>query len=198
MTDLSQIIKAYDVRGVVGEQIDTAVVAAIGAALARLLRSEGAERVVIGHDMRDSSPELSRAFAAGVTGQGLDVVHIGLASTDMLYFASGTLDAPGAMFTASHNPARYNGIKLCRAGASPIGQDTGLSAIMQKRGYTTAQIGTCLDSEVAQAEIAGMTNIGQNADRVAGTPTFFINGRNAAVVQWTALKTKLDAALKGS
>ena len=82
--------------------------------------------------------------------------------------------------------------------ARRIAADTGLTAIMQKRGYTTAQIGTCLDSEVAQAEIAGMTNIGQNADRVAGTPTFFINGRNAAVVQWTALKTKLDAALKGS
>lgn len=82
--------------------------------------------------------------------------------------------------------------------ARRISADTGLTAIMLKRGYTTAQIGTCLDSEVAQAEIAGMTNIGQNADRVAGTPTFFINGRNAAVVQWTALKTKLDAALKGS
>ncbi|MGQ0573501.1 MAG: phosphomannomutase/phosphoglucomutase [Pseudonocardia sp.] len=131
MVDLSQIIKAYDVRGVVGEQLDAGVVRAIGAALARLLRAEdaGAERVVIGHDMRESSPALAQAFAAGVTGQGLDVVHIGLASTDMLYFASGTLDAPGAMFTASHNPARYNGIKLCRAGASPIGQDTGLAAI---------------------------------------------------------------------
>jgi protein-disulfide isomerase len=82
--------------------------------------------------------------------------------------------------------------------ARRIAADTGLTAIMQKRGYTMAQIGACLDSEVAQAEIAGMTNIGQNADRVAGTPTFFINGRNAAVVQWAALKTKLDAALKGS
>ena len=79
--------------------------------------------------MRPSSPRLAAAFADGVTGQGLDVVDIGLASTDMLYFASGTLDAPGAMFTASHNPARYNGIKLCRAGATPIGQDTGLAAI---------------------------------------------------------------------
>ncbi|MGD9530849.1 phosphomannomutase/phosphoglucomutase [Pseudonocardia sp.] len=131
MTDLSTIIKAYDVRGVVGEQLDTAVVAAIGAALARLLHTEGADRVVIGHDMRDSSPALVRAFAGGVTAQGLDVVHIGLASTDMLYFASGTWDAPGAMFTASHNPARYNGIKLCRAGAAPIGQDTGLAAIRE-------------------------------------------------------------------
>jgi phosphomannomutase len=131
VTDLSTIIKAYDVRGVVGEQLDTGVVAAIGAALARLLHADGADRVVIGHDMRDSSPALVRAFAGGVTAQGLDVVHIGLASTDMLYFASGTMDAPGAMFTASHNPARYNGIKLCRAGAAPIGQDTGLSAIRE-------------------------------------------------------------------
>jgi len=129
--DLSQIVKAYDVRGVVGEQLDADVVHAIGGALGKLLRAESpsAGRVVIGQDMRDSSPELAEAFAAGVTAQGLDVVHIGLASTDMLYFASGTLDAPGAMFTASHNPARYNGIKLCRAGASPIGQDTGLAAI---------------------------------------------------------------------
>jgi phosphomannomutase len=133
VTDLGQIIKAYDVRGVVGEQLDDDVVRAIGAAFARLLRAEdpGTDRVVIGHDMRESSPGLARAFAEGVTGQGLDVVQIGLASTDMLYFASGTMDAPGAMFTASHNPARYNGIKLCRAGASPVGQDTGLLTIRE-------------------------------------------------------------------
>ena len=129
MADLGAIVKAYDIRGVVGEQLDAATVRDIGAAMAALVRGEGATGVVIGHDMRDSSPELSAAFAEGVTGQGLDVVSIGLASTDMLYFASGTLGLPGAMFTASHNPARYNGIKLCRAGATPIGQDTGLAAI---------------------------------------------------------------------
>ena len=95
----------------------------------RLMRAEGARRVVIGHDMRDSSPSLAAAFADGVTGQGLDVVRIGLASTDQLYFASGLLDCPGAMFTASHNPAAYNGIKLCRAGAKPVGADTGLTVI---------------------------------------------------------------------
>jgi len=129
--DLSGIIKAYDVRGVVGEGLDEALVRDLGAALARLLRGEdpGATAVVVGHDMRDSSPSLAAAFAEGVTGYGLDVVSIGLASTDMLYYASGTLNLPGAMFTASHNPARYNGIKLCRAGATPIGQDTGLAAI---------------------------------------------------------------------
>jgi phosphomannomutase len=123
------VIKAYDVRGLVGAEIDESFVADVGAAFGKLMRSEGAQQVVIGYDMRDSSPSLAAAFAAGVTGQGLDVVRIGLASTDQLYFASGVLDCPGAMFTASHNPAAYNGIKLCRAGAKPVGADTGLTAI---------------------------------------------------------------------
>ncbi|MEU7816773.1 phosphomannomutase/phosphoglucomutase [Pseudonocardia sp. NPDC049154] len=131
MPDLSQIVKAYDIRGVVGEQLDAGTVREVGAALARLLRAEdpGVTEIAVGHDMRDSSPGLAAAFAEGVTAQGLDVLDIGLASTDMLYFAAGSLGVPGAMFTASHNPARYNGIKLCRAGATPIGQDTGLAAI---------------------------------------------------------------------
>ncbi|MGI5125667.1 phosphomannomutase/phosphoglucomutase [Pseudonocardia sp. CA-107938] len=131
--DLSAIVKAYDIRGVVGDGLDETVVRDLGAALARLLRAEdaGTAAVVVGHDMRASSPGLVDAFADGVTGQGLDVVSIGLASTDMLYFASGTLGLPGAMFTASHNPAHYNGIKLCRAGATPIGDDTGLRSIRE-------------------------------------------------------------------
>jgi phosphomannomutase len=131
---VSRVIKAYDVRGLVGEEIDDAFVADVGAAFARLLRSEDAHvgRVAIGYDMRESSPTLSAAFAEGVTAQGLDVVRIGLASTDQLYFASGFLDCPGAMFTASHNPAAYNGIKLCRAGAKPVGDDTGLSIIREE------------------------------------------------------------------
>ena len=126
-----RVIKAYDVRGLVGEELDEQFVADVGGAFARLVRDEGetVERVVIGHDMRASSPALAGAFADGVVSQGLDVVRIGLASTDQLYFASGLLDCPGAMFTASHNPAAYNGIKLCRAGAKPVGKDTGLSAI---------------------------------------------------------------------
>ncbi|OBK32657.1 phosphomannomutase/phosphoglucomutase [Mycobacterium sp. 1245111.1] len=124
-----RVIKAYDVRGLVGTEIDESFVTDVGAAFARLMRGEGARQVVIGHDMRDSSPSLAAAFGDGVNGQGLDVVRIGLASTDQLYFASGLLDCPGAMFTASHNPAAYNGIKLCRAGAKPVGADTGLSAI---------------------------------------------------------------------
>ncbi|MDT8911539.1 phosphomannomutase/phosphoglucomutase [Amycolatopsis sp. PS_44_ISF1] len=128
MPDLSGIVKAYDIRGVVGEQLDPALVRDFGAAFAVLIKPE-APAVVIGHDMRDSSPELSAAFADGVTSQGIDVVSIGLASTDQLYFASGSLNLPGAMFTASHNPAKYNGIKMCRAGAAPVGQDTGLAEI---------------------------------------------------------------------
>ncbi|RVW04579.1 phosphomannomutase/phosphoglucomutase [Rhodococcus spongiicola] len=134
---VNAVIKAYDVRGVVGEQIDPDFVRDVGASFARLMRDEQASgervtRIAIGHDMRESSPALSRAFADGVVAQGLDVVHIGLASTDQLYFASGILDCPGAMFTASHNPAEYNGIKLCRAGAKPVGQDTGLNLIARE------------------------------------------------------------------
>jgi phosphomannomutase len=121
------MFKAYDIRGVVGTDFDADDVRQIGTAFARLVQP--ARAVVVGYDMRESSPLLVAAFAEGVTGQGLDVVNIGLASTDMLYFASGWLQLPGAVFTASHNPARYNGIKLCRAGAYPIGLDTGLAEI---------------------------------------------------------------------
>ena len=132
MSDLSSIIKAYDVRGVVPDEWDEDVARAIGAAFAEFVHQEtGATAVVTAHDMRDSSVPLSRAFAEGVLERGLDVVEAGLGSTDMLYFAAGSLDLPGAMFTASHNPAQYNGIKLCRAGAAPIGQDSGLAQIRE-------------------------------------------------------------------
>ena len=127
---LSEFIKAYDVRGLVPQQLNDAVAFAIGSAFARVVAlPDGATSIVIGHDMRESSPDLSRAFAAGAAAHGLDVTLIGLCSTDGLYYASGALDVPGAMFTASHNPAQYNGIKLCRSGARPVGQDTGLSQI---------------------------------------------------------------------
>lgn len=128
VSDLSAIVKAYDIRGVVGEQLDAGLVRDFGAAFALLIKPESPS-VVIGHDMRESSPGLAAAFAEGVTSQGLDVVSIGLCSTDELYFASGSLNLPGAMFTASHNPAKYNGIKLCRAGAAPVGQESGLAEI---------------------------------------------------------------------
>jgi len=128
--DLSSIVKAYDVRGVVPDEWDEDVARSLGAAFAEFVAAEsGAGAVVTAHDMRESSVPLSRAFAEGVIGRGLDVVEAGLGSTDLLYFAAGSLDLPGAMFTASHNPARYNGIKLCRAGAAPIGQESGLAQI---------------------------------------------------------------------
>ena len=132
--DVRRVIKAYDVRGLVGTDLDESFVRDVGAAFARLMLEEAADggnRIVIGYDMRESSPALAAAFADGVTLQGLDVVRIGLASTDELYFASGFLDCPGAMFTASHNPAAYNGIKLCRAAAKPVGEDTGLAVIRE-------------------------------------------------------------------
>jgi phosphomannomutase len=126
--DLSKIVKAYDVRGVVPDQLDETDTEAIGAAFADFV---GAPSVVVGHDMRPSSPGLAAAFARGAASRGVDVVQIGLASTDLLYFASGALDMPGAMFTASHNPAKYNGIKMCKAGAAPIGQESGLVQIRE-------------------------------------------------------------------
>ncbi|RFU87933.1 phosphomannomutase/phosphoglucomutase [Streptomyces triticagri] len=126
VADLSQIVKAYDVRGVVPDQWDESLAKLFGAAFAQVT---GAEAIVVGHDMRPSSPGLSRAFARGAADFGVSVTEIGLCSTDQLYYASGALDLPGAMFTASHNPAQYNGIKMCRAGAAPIGQDTGLAEI---------------------------------------------------------------------
>ncbi|MGW0081349.1 phosphomannomutase/phosphoglucomutase [Streptomyces sp. NPDC003393] len=126
--DLSQIVKAYDVRGVVPDQWDESLAELLGAAFARVT---GADAIVTGHDMRPSSPGLAGAFARGAARLGVDVTEIGLCSTDQLYYASGALGLPGAMFTASHNPARYNGIKMCRAGAAPVGQDSGLTEIRE-------------------------------------------------------------------
>jgi phosphomannomutase len=126
MADLAQLVKAYDIRGVVPDQLDPDLARQVGAAFVELV---GADAVVVARDMRPSSPALAAAFAEGATGRGADVVDAGLGSTDYLYYASGALDLPGAMFTASHNPAAWNGIKLCRAGAAPVGQDTGLRQI---------------------------------------------------------------------
>ncbi|MFC8828010.1 phosphomannomutase/phosphoglucomutase [Streptomyces sp. NPDC057137] len=126
MADLGQIVKAYDVRGVYPDQLDDRLVELFGAAFVEVT---GATAIVVGHDMRPSSPHLSASFAKGAVRRGADATLIGLCSTDQLYYASGALDLPGAMFTASHNPAQYNGIKMCRAGAAPVGQDTGLAEI---------------------------------------------------------------------
>jgi len=124
--DLSRIFKAYDVRGVYPDDINETVAERLGAAFAAFVK---APKVIVGRDMRLSSPALAAAFIQGVTGQGTGVIDVGEVSSDALYFASGKLDAPGAMFTASHNPPRYNGVKMCLAGAAPIGQDTGLADI---------------------------------------------------------------------
>src|SRR3712207_4731219 len=124
--NLDRIFKAYDVRGTVPDQLDEALARAVGNAFVQVVE---ASSVVIGHDMRPSSPGMATAFAEGVAQAGADVTLIGLASTDELYFASGHLGVPGAMFTASHNPARYNGIKLCRAHAAPVGAESGLAEI---------------------------------------------------------------------
>jgi phosphomannomutase len=126
MSALDQIVKAYDIRGTVPDQLDADLAHALGVGFGTFV---AADQVVIGRDMRPSGPELVEAFARGVMEQGVDVVDIGLASTDLVYYAAGVLDMPAAMFTASHNPAGYNGIKLCQAGARPIGIDTGLADV---------------------------------------------------------------------
>ncbi len=148
---LASIVKAYDVRGLVGTELTAAGSESLGFAFARQVAGPAhhARSIVVGHDMRDSSPMLANAFSLGARMAGLDVDFIGLASTDMLYFAAGVLDKPGAMFTASHNPAAYNGIKLCLAGARPISLETGLAAIRDEamaaldgaRGFPREPIG---------------------------------------------------------
>src|SRR5262245_10971355 len=124
--DLSRVFKAYDVRGVVPDELDPDVVRRIGAAFAQW---SGAAEILIGRDCRLSSPELAAALTEGATSRGTDVVDLGLASTDLLYFASGSLDRPGVMITASHNPKEYNGLKFCLSGAKPVGEESGLAEI---------------------------------------------------------------------
>ncbi|HEY5109406.1 MAG TPA: phosphomannomutase/phosphoglucomutase [Acidimicrobiales bacterium] len=126
MASLSHVFKAYDIRGVVPDDLNALQFRAIGVAVARFT---GAPTILVARDMRESGVELSESFALGARSEGATVVDLGLASTDLLYYAAGSLDAPGAMFTASHNPAKYNGLKLCQAGARPIGRDTGLAEI---------------------------------------------------------------------
>src|SRR5690606_6996195 len=129
MGDLAKIFKAYDVRGLVPDELDEPAAEAVGAAFVEVT---GARSAVVAHDMRESSPVLADAFVRGARSRGADVVHAGLGSTDLLYYASGSMGLPGVMFTASHNPAQYNGMKMCRAGAVPIGSDTGLLEIRDR------------------------------------------------------------------
>jgi phosphomannomutase len=153
--NVGAIFKAYDVRGTVPDQLDEGLAFATGSAFVEVV---GAPVVVVGHDMRPSSPGLAGAFAAGVTAAGADVVMIGLASTDQLYFASGHLGHAGVMFTASHNPAAYNGIKMCRAGAVPIGVETGLADIRDsvvRGGHRPApEAGSITEQDVLKAYAA--------------------------------------------
>jgi len=134
----SKIFKSYDIRGIVPDELDETVAEAVGAAFARLT---GAPSIATMHDMRTSSPLLAEAFGRGAAAHGADVVAGGLGSTDMLYYASGSLGIPGAMITASHNPPKYNGIKLCRGGARPVGKDTGLAELQEaaERGVPAHQ-----------------------------------------------------------
>jgi phosphomannomutase len=126
MSVLDEIVKAYDIRGTVPDQLNGEVAHALGVAYAQFV---GGDRVLVARDMRRSGEELVAEFARGAMEHGLDVIDLGLGSTDMLYYAAGSLDAPGAMFTASHNPAQYNGVKFCLSGARPVGIDSGLAEI---------------------------------------------------------------------
>ncbi|MFC5815373.1 phosphomannomutase/phosphoglucomutase [Nonomuraea harbinensis] len=149
MGDLARIFKAYDVRGLVPDEFDEPVAEAVGAAFVEVT---GARSMVLAHDMRESSPVLADAFVRGARSRGADVVHAGLGSTDLLYYASGSLGLPGVMFTASHNPAQYNGMKMCRAGAVPIGGDTGLTEIRDRAaelvGVTATPTGSLIEKDL--------------------------------------------------
>jgi phosphomannomutase len=149
--DLAKIFKAYDVRGLVPDELDEPLAEAVGAAFAEVT---GAEAAVVAHDMRESSGPLSEAFIRGARSRGADVVLAGLGSTDLLYYASGSLGLPGVMFTASHNPAGYNGMKMCRAGAVPIGGDTGLTEIRDRAaelvGVTATPTGSLIEKDLLQ------------------------------------------------
>jgi phosphomannomutase len=147
--DFAKIFKAYDVRGVVPDELDEQTAEAVGAAFVEVT---GAGSVVVAHDMRESSVPLAEAFIRGARSRRADVVHAGLGSTDLLYYASGSLGLPGVMFTASHNPARYNGMKMCRSGAVPIGGDTGLTEIRDRAaelvGVTATPTGSLIEKDL--------------------------------------------------
>jgi len=176
--DLTHLVKAYDVRGIVPDQLDERIAEAIGAAFVQVT---GASAITVGWDMRPSSPGLSAAFSRGAAAQGADVVQIGLASTDLLYYASGHLNLPGAMFTASHNPAKYNGIKMCRAGAAPVGQDTGLSEIRDLAARELAEPGTIVPA-ATQGTITQQDLLTAYADYIRALVDISANRRLKVVV----------------
>jgi phosphomannomutase len=188
MTDLDAIFKAYDVRGTFPDQIDAAGCRAIGAAFARFALDEGGavDEIVIARDMRPSGVELAAAFSEGVRSQGVDVVDLGLASTDLLYYASGSRNAPGAMFTASHNPAQYNGIKFCLAGARPVGVDSGLEIIKELARTGVAPAATTGGASEAELLGAFADHVRSFVDTSAFTPLKVVadtaNGMGGLVV----------------
>ncbi len=181
------IFKAYDVRGTVPDQLDEALALATGRAYVQVV---GASTVVVGHDMRPSSPGMAGAFAQGASEAGADVIMIGLASTDQLYFASGHLGHPGAMFTASHNPAQYNGIKMCRAHAVPVGADSGLHEIRDliasgaaTEGFSpAAQAGTISEHDVLEAYAAHLLSLAP----VTGRRLKVVADAGNGMAGWTA------------
>jgi len=200
------VFKAYDVRGTVPDQIDEALARATGAAFVQVV---GATTIVVGHDMRPSSPGMAGAFAEGASSAGADVVLIGLASTDQLYFASGHLGHPGAMFTASHNPAQYNGIKLCRSFAQPVGLDTGLAEIRDlvsgaaAPGAATAPSGSISEHDVLEAYAAHLLALAPVSGRrlkvvvdagngMAGHTAPAVFGRLGAAVELVPMYFELD------
>ncbi len=159
---IAAIFKAYDIRGIVPDQLDASIARSVGVAFARFT---GAPRILMGRDMRASGAALSAAFADGATSEGADVVDLGLISSDLVYFAAGSLDAPAAMFTASHNPAEYNGIKLCLSGARPVGQDTGLGEIQK---MVEDGVGTEDDGEATgtRGTVTSLDLLGEFAEHV--------------------------------
>jgi phosphomannomutase len=162
---LRTIFKAYDVRGLVPDELDERGSFAIGAGFARFARAaEAARRIVVAHDMRISGADLAAAFAAGAESERTEVVFIGLASTDLLYYASGVLGAPGAMLTASHNPPEYNGMKFCLAGARPVGEETGLGEVLRGAEVTLAGLRGGIPAPRAQRD--GRDWFGEFADHV--------------------------------
>jgi len=177
--DLTHLVKAYDVRGIVPDQLDEQIAEAVGAAFVRVT---GATAITVGWDMRPSSPDLSGAFSRGAAGQGADVTQIGLASTDQLYFASGYLNLPGAMFTASHNPAKYNGIKMCRAGAAPVGQETGLAEIRDLAARELAEPGSVFTPAEEQGTITQRDLLAAYAEHLRTLVDLYGNRRLKVVV----------------
>ena len=185
---LDEIVKAYDVRGTVPDQFNADVAHALGVGFARFA---GADRVLVARDMRPSGIELVEAFTRGVNEQGVDVIDLGLASTDLVYYAAGVLDAPGAMFTASHNPAQYNGVKFCLGGARPVGADTGLdtvrdtaTSVLEGRGPLPAHTPGSVSSRDLLSDFAGhvVSFLGDGALRPMSVVADTANGMGGLVV----------------